>query len=69
MLIIFHSIYFHSNEPVFASLSALIYQHTLTPLALPIRLVLPQVGILMMMMTMMMMIRLVLPQVGILGWC
>ena len=22
-------IYFHSNEPVFASLSALIYQHTL----------------------------------------
>ena len=34
---------FSSNEPVFASLSALIYQHTLTPLALPIRLVLPQV--------------------------
>jgi len=32
----------YSNEPVFASLSALIYQHTLTPLALPIRLVLPQ---------------------------
>ena len=46
ILMIFHSIYFHSNEPVFASLSALIYQHTLTPLALPIRLVLPQVGIL-----------------------
>jgi len=31
----------YSNEPVFASLSALIYQHTLTPLALPTRLVLP----------------------------
>eukprot|EP00090_Calanus_glacialis_P008795 TRINITY_DN17134_c0_g1_i1.p1 TRINITY_DN17134_c0_g1~~TRINITY_DN17134_c0_g1_i1.p1 ORF type:complete len:944 (-),score=147.40 TRINITY_DN17134_c0_g1_i1:1562-4393(-) len=32
----------YSNEPVFASLSALIYQHTITALALPIRLVLPQ---------------------------
>jgi len=32
----------YSNEPVFASLSALIYQHTITPLALPARLVLPQ---------------------------
>ena len=32
----------YSNEPVFASLSALIYQHTVTPLALPGRLVLPQ---------------------------
>jgi len=32
----------YSNEPVFASLSALIFQHTLTPLALPSRLVLPQ---------------------------
>ncbi|XP_030829732.1 tensin-1-like isoform X2 [Strongylocentrotus purpuratus] len=29
------------NEPVFSSLSALIYQHTLTQLALPIKLVLP----------------------------
>ena len=32
----------YSNEPVFASLSALVYQHTLTQLALPIKLVLPQ---------------------------
>lgn len=31
----------YSNEPVFASLSALVYQHTVTPLALPTRLVLP----------------------------
>ena len=31
----------YSNEPVFASLSALIYQHTITALALPIKLVLP----------------------------
>ena len=31
----------YSNEPVFASLSALVYQHTVTPLALPIRLLLP----------------------------
>jgi len=31
----------YSNEPVFASLSALIYQHTITGLALPCRLVLP----------------------------
>jgi len=32
----------YSNEPMFTSLSALIYQHTITPLALPTRLVLPQ---------------------------
>lgn len=32
----------YSNEPVFASLSALIYQHTITALALPTQLVLPQ---------------------------
>ena len=32
----------YNNEPVFASLSALVYQHTLTQLALPARLVLPQ---------------------------
>ena len=32
----------YSNEPVFASLSALIYQHTITALALPTKLVLPQ---------------------------
>ncbi|TRY68229.1 hypothetical protein TCAL_04168 [Tigriopus californicus] len=32
----------YNNEPVFASLSALVYQHTITPLALPIKLVLPQ---------------------------
>lgn len=31
-----------SNEPVFGSLSALIYQHSVTPLALPIKLVLPE---------------------------
>jgi len=30
-----------SNEPIFASLAALIYQHTITPLALPCRLLLP----------------------------
>ncbi|XP_067929222.1 tensin-3-like isoform X11 [Watersipora subatra] len=30
-----------SNEPVFASLAALIYQHTITPLALPCKLLLP----------------------------
>lgn len=30
-----------SNEPIFSSLSALIYQHSVTPLALPSRLVLP----------------------------
>ena len=32
----------YPNEPVFASLSALIYQHTITALALPAKLVLPQ---------------------------
>ena len=31
----------YSNEPVFGSLSALVYQHTVTPLALPSRLILP----------------------------
>ena len=31
----------YSNEPVFGSLSALVYQHTLTPLALPTKLMLP----------------------------
>lgn len=30
------------NEPVFASLSALVYQHSMTPLALPCRLLLPE---------------------------
>lgn len=30
-----------SNEPVFSSLSALIYQHSVTPLALPCRLIIP----------------------------
>lgn len=34
-----------SNEPVFSSLSALIYQHSVTPLALPNRLVLPEYDI------------------------
>jgi tensin len=29
------------NEPVFGSLAALVYQHSITPLALPIKLVLP----------------------------
>ena len=32
----------YANEPVFASLSALVYQHTVTQLALPIKLVLPE---------------------------
>ncbi len=32
----------YANEPVFGSLSALVYQHTVTQLALPERLVLPQ---------------------------
>ncbi|XP_063707339.1 tensin-1 isoform X2 [Culicoides brevitarsis] len=30
-----------SNEPVFSSLSALVYQHSITPLALPCRLIIP----------------------------
>lgn len=30
------------NEPVFSSLSALVYQHSITPMALPCRLVLPE---------------------------
>lgn len=30
-----------ANEPVFTSLSALVYQHSITPLALPCRLVIP----------------------------
>ncbi|CAF0720973.1 unnamed protein product [Rotaria sp. Silwood1] len=33
------------NEPDFANLSALVYQHSITPLALPIKLVLPTVDI------------------------
>lgn len=32
----------YTNEPVFSSLSALVYQHTVTPLALPTTLTLPQ---------------------------
>lgn len=31
-----------ANEPVFGSLSALVYQHSMTPLALPCRLLLPE---------------------------
>lgn len=31
-----------SNEPVFGSLAALVYQHSITPLALPCKLLLPQ---------------------------
>lgn len=31
-----------SNEPVFTSLSALVYQHSITPLALPCRLLIPE---------------------------
>ena len=30
-----------ANEPVFTSLSALVYQHSITPLALPCRLIIP----------------------------
>ena len=33
-----------ANEPIFGSLSALIYQHTLTQLALPCKLQLPETG-------------------------
>ena len=33
-----------SNEPVFGSLAALVYQHSITPLALPCKLVLPEHG-------------------------
>nr|XP_002737739.2 PREDICTED: tensin-1-like [Saccoglossus kowalevskii] len=32
-----------SNEPTFSSLSALVYQHSITPLALPCKLLLPEV--------------------------
>ena len=35
----------YSNEPVFTSLSALVYQHTVTPLALPTRLILPEIDL------------------------
>ena len=35
----------YANEPVFSSLSALVFQHTVTPLALPTMLVLPQVDL------------------------
>lgn len=31
-----------ANEPVFSSLSALIYQHSNTPLSLPCRLIIPE---------------------------
>lgn len=31
-----------ANEPVFTSLSALVYQHSITPLALPCRLLIPE---------------------------
>nr|XP_022919173.1 tensin-like isoform X4 [Onthophagus taurus] len=31
-----------TNEPVFTSLSALVYQHSITPMALPCRLILPE---------------------------
>lgn len=31
-----------ANEPVFTSLSALVYQHSITPLALPCRLIIPE---------------------------
>lgn len=30
-----------NNEPVFGSLAALVYQHSITPLALPCKLLLP----------------------------
>lgn len=33
-----------SNEPVFGSLAALVYQHSITPLALPCKLSLPEIG-------------------------
>ncbi|XP_076459014.1 tensin-3-like isoform X4 [Babylonia areolata] len=33
-----------SNEPVFGSLAALVYQHSITPLALPCKLSLPDIG-------------------------
>ena len=33
-----------SNEPVFGSLAALVYQHSVTPLALPCKLALPEGG-------------------------
>lgn len=31
-----------NNEPVFGTLSALVYQHSITPLALPTKLLLPE---------------------------
>ena len=34
-----------NNEPVFGSLSALIYQHSVTPLALPAKLILPEADV------------------------
>uniref|UniRef100_A0A8D8AMD5 Tensin-1 n=1 Tax=Culex pipiens TaxID=7175 RepID=A0A8D8AMD5_CULPI len=34
-----------SNEPVFTSLSALVYQHSITPLALPCRLIIPDMDL------------------------
>ena len=33
-----------SNEPVFGSLASLVYQHSITPLALPCKLLLPEAG-------------------------
>ncbi|XP_074662708.1 tensin-3-like [Tubulanus polymorphus] len=35
-----------ANEPVFGSLAALVYQHSITPLALPMKLVLPEIEVL-----------------------
>ena len=32
-----------NNEPVFGSLASLVYQHSITPLALPQKLIMPQV--------------------------
>uniref|UniRef100_A0A182T9F4 SH2 domain-containing protein n=2 Tax=Neocellia TaxID=44535 RepID=A0A182T9F4_9DIPT len=34
-----------ANEPVFTSLSALVYQHSITPLALPCRLIIPDMDL------------------------
>lgn len=33
------------NEPVFSSLSALVYQHSITPIALPCRLLIPKIDL------------------------
>ena len=42
MALLFPTLQGCQNEPVFASLSALVYQHSMTPLALPCRLLLPE---------------------------